>query len=56
MYETIDDWLDEIENYSLRRERVPADAAAWVNTAWELGYAAGFKRGSELWRYPVGSK
>lgn len=47
MYKTIDEWLDEIENYSTRRERIPAEAMVWVRTAWEWGYAAGWRLGRE---------
>lgn len=35
-YSSLDDWLDEIENYSLRRERVPEGAMPWIKEAWRV--------------------
>lgn len=29
-------WLDEFEGYAIRRERVPAEALPWIETAWAL--------------------
>lgn len=39
-YATIDEWLDEIENYGTRRERVPEGALPWLEYAWKFGAAA----------------
>ena len=43
-YHTLDDWLDEVENFATRRERFDADLGglgavltAWLETAWHLG-------------------
>lgn len=43
---SVDEWLDEIENYGTRRERLisdlslHADPIPWLRSAWELGAAA----------------
>jgi len=41
-YMSLDEWLDEIENYSSRRERLydelednPRRAIAWIEEAWK---------------------
>lgn len=39
-YATIDEWLDEIESYGTRRERVPEGALPWLEYAWKFGAAA----------------
>jgi hypothetical protein len=36
-YTSVDAWLDELEGYGLRRERLPDGALDWVRTAWDLG-------------------
>jgi hypothetical protein len=35
VYKDIDEWLGEIENFSLRVERIPEEAIPWVKVAWE---------------------
>ena len=40
-YKTIDDWLDEVAGFGIRRERMPVNAMEWVHEAWTLGAAAG---------------
>lgn len=40
MYATMDEWLDEIENFGLRRERMPVEALPWVEAAWRLATEA----------------
>lgn len=35
-YLNVDEWLGEIENFSLRAERIPVEAIPWVKTAWQL--------------------
>jgi hypothetical protein len=47
-YPTLESWLDEVEAYGLRRERMPAEAKDWVETAWYLAYFAGMERGREI--------
>jgi hypothetical protein len=49
-YNTVDEWLNEIENYSLRSERIPADAIPWVKQAWRLGKIAGMSQVLEVVR------
>jgi len=44
-YKKLDDWLYEVEAFSLRSERIPEDAMEWVKTAWQLAYLAGFEAG-----------
>ena len=39
-YKGMNDWLDEFENFSLRRERVPDGAMPWIETAWRLATLA----------------
>ena len=45
-YESCDDWLDEIEGFATRRERMleevehPDQAVEWLRVAWKLGAAA----------------
>lgn len=36
-YDTVDDWLHEVESYSLRAERVPPEALPYIREAWRLG-------------------
>ena len=36
-YATLNDWLDETENFGLRRERIPDGALPWIEMAWTLG-------------------
>lgn len=40
-YRTIDEWLDEVENFATRRDRLLDELGErgleWVRTAWELG-------------------
>ncbi|MDG4560688.1 MAG: hypothetical protein P9E88_05285 [Candidatus Competibacter sp.] len=35
-YTSMSDWLDEIEGFHLRIERMPEGAYPWVETAWNL--------------------
>jgi len=37
-YNTFDDWMNEIENYSTRRERAlqDIDVILWAKTAWDI--------------------
>jgi len=37
-YNTFDDWMNEIENYSTRRERAleDTDVILWAKTAWDI--------------------
>lgn len=39
-YPTLEDWLNETENYSLRAERIPPGAYPWIAEAWKLGAAS----------------
>lgn len=45
-YNTVDDWLNEFEGYSLRFERMIDECGnsprlrAWIETAWRLGAEA----------------
>lgn len=43
VYRSFDEWLDEIENFSTRRERLLDElggaALPWVKAAWDLGEA-----------------
>lgn len=36
MYRSMKEWLNEIENFAIRAERVPPDAMPWIETAWRL--------------------
>lgn len=60
---TFDDWLDEIEGFGLRRERlyadldladVPADARTrvleWLRAAYEVGHDEGARGANTAWR------
>lgn len=39
-YATLNDWLNEVENYGLRAERIPPGAYPWISEAWRLGAAS----------------
>ena len=39
-YATLDDWLNETENYGVRAERIPPGAYTWIAEAWKLGAAS----------------
>lgn len=36
MYNTLEDYLDEIENFSARRERIPKEAMPYIEAVWKL--------------------
>ncbi len=42
-YATFQDWMEEIEGYSARAERVPDGAIPWLIEAWKLGAASAAK-------------
>ena len=44
-YASLDDWLDEVEGFGLRVERVPEGALPWIRVAWNLAYARGLSDG-----------
>lgn len=37
---TFDDWLGEMEGFSVRAERIPAEALEWARAAWDTSRAA----------------
>lgn len=39
MKEAVDDWLNENEGYSLRRERIPTHYVPWLHEAAKIGAA-----------------
>lgn len=60
---TFDDWLDEIEGFGLRRERlhidldmvgVPGDARtrilSWLRAAYDVGHDEGASEANAVWR------
>lgn len=55
-YATITDWLDEIESFGSRRERLAdsvyggrvANVMPWLETAWRLGELAALHRCNDI--------
>lgn len=35
-YHSLEDYLEEIENFSARRERIPAEAMPFIEAVWEI--------------------
>jgi hypothetical protein len=50
LYPSIDDWLDEIENFACRAERMEPEVMLWSTTAWQLATRAEAYRCATLCR------
>jgi hypothetical protein len=54
-YPTLESWLDEVEGFAVRRERLPPEALEWVEAAWYLALYAGIEKGRLMERAHMAS-
>ena len=49
-YPSLQDWLNEAENYVVRAERIPPGAYPWIAEAWKLGAASVAQTAAPDWK------